>query len=169
LGVRRKDHQFSLPLFIRVKIKLVRDETGKPIFTRLPEEIFFHQIMICGKTGSGKTVATKYLAQYFVEEMQGAVLAINVKDVDFLKMDKPSIANNPDVLSEWAHLNLSPRGIDNCTIYYPATIPIDQSQGVSPEICKKVTLDVHKIDPESLAGLLQGITDAAAQTLPSIF
>jgi Cdc6-like AAA superfamily ATPase len=169
LGSQKKGPPVFIATIHSSQNQLVRDETGKPIFTRLPEEIFFHQIMICGKTGSGKTVATKYLAQYFVEEMQGAVLAINVKDVDFLKMDKPSIANNPDVLSEWAHLNLSPRGIDNCTIYYPATIPIDQSQGVSPEICKKVTLDVHKIDPESLAGLLQGITDAAAQTLPSIF
>ncbi|MGB9589067.1 MAG: ATP-binding protein, partial [Armatimonadota bacterium] len=149
--------------------QLIKDEVGKPIFSRLPEEIFFHQIMVCGKTGSGKTVATKYLAQYFVEQMHGAVLAINVKDVDFLKMDKPSETKNAQVLSEWAHLGISPRGIDNCTIYYPATIPIDPSQGVTSEICKKVTLDVRAIDPDSLAGLLQGITDVAAQSLPSIF
>jgi hypothetical protein len=149
--------------------QLVKDENGKPIFARLPEEMFFHQIMVCGKTGSGKTVATKYLAQYFVEQMHGAVLAINVKDVDFLRMDKPSKAVNPDVLKEWSHLGLSPRGMDNYTIYFPATIPIDPSQGVSPEVCKKITLDVRAIDPESLAGLLEGITDAAAQSLPSIF
>jgi hypothetical protein len=101
--------------------------------------------------------------------MHGAVLAINVKDVDFLRMDKPSVAKNPDVMTEWAHLGLSPRGMENYTIYYPATIPIDPSQGVSPEVCKKITLDVRAIDPESLAGLFEGITDAAAQSLPSIF
>ena len=149
--------------------QLIKDESGRPITARLPEEMFYHQIMVCGKTGSGKTVATKYLAQYFVEQMQGAVLAINVKDVDFLRMDRPSVARNPDVVSEWRHLDLTPRGIENYTIYYPATIPIDPSQGVSPEVCKRITLDVGVIDPESLAGLLEGITDAAAQTLPSIF
>ncbi|MEM0342759.1 MAG: ATP-binding protein [Thermoplasmata archaeon] len=169
LGSREKGPPVFIAAIHSSQNHLIKDDSGKPIFTRLPEEIFFHQIMVCGKTGSGKTVATKYLAQYFVEQMHGAVLAINVKDVDFLKMDKPSVTKNPDVLMEWAHLGISPKGIDNYTIYYPATIPIDSSQGVSPEVCRKVTLDVRSIDPESLAGLLLGITDAAAQSLPSIF
>ncbi len=50
--------------------------------------MFFHQMMVCGKTGSGKTVALKYLAQYFTETVEGAVLAVNVKDVDFLRIDQ---------------------------------------------------------------------------------
>ena len=41
--------------------------TGNYITARLPEDMFFHQMMVCGKTGSGKTVALKYLAQYFTE------------------------------------------------------------------------------------------------------
>ena len=36
-------------------------------------------------TGSGKTVSMKYLAQYFADN-GGAVLAINVKDIDFLQI-----------------------------------------------------------------------------------
>jgi hypothetical protein len=149
--------------------QLIRDESGKPITAKLPIDMFFHQIMICGKTGSGKTVATKYLAQYFTEELEGAVLAINVKDVDFLKMNKPSSTKNKDVLMEWDALGESPRGVENYTIYYPATINIDSSQGVSPDVCTKVTLNVKEIDPEALTGLLQGISDLGAQNFPNIF
>ena len=62
--------------------------------------MFFHQILICGKTGSGKTVASKYLAQFFVEELKkyGAVLAVNVKDIDLLTMDRPSKSVNSSIL-----------------------------------------------------------------------
>ncbi len=149
--------------------QILRDETGVPITAHLPVDMFFHQILICGRTGSGKTVATKYLAQYFVEELEGAVLAINVKDVDFLKMDKPSLTKNADVTSEWAGIGEKPRGMDNFVVYYPATVKIDWSQGVAPEVCQKITLDVKKLEPESLTGLLQGISDVAAQNLPNIF
>ena len=122
--------------------QLLRDGAGNHITATLPDDMFFHQVLICGKTGSGKTVATKYLAQYFTEELEGAVLAINVKDVDFLKMDRPSITTNPDVLSEWEALGESARGMDNFLVYYPANIAIDPSQGVTAELCKKITLDV---------------------------
>lgn len=149
--------------------QILKDENNKLIKVNLPEEMFFHQILICGKTGSGKTVASKYLAQYFVEELEGAVLAINVKDVDFLKMDKSSKTNNSDCLEEWKELGHINHGIDNFSIYYPANTAIEQFRGLNYTLAKKVTLDIKKIDPESLVGLLQGISDSASQNLPSIF
>lgn len=149
--------------------QILVDNNLNYITTRLPEEMFFHQMIICGATGSGKTVAMKYLAQYFVEELKGAVLAVNVKDVDFLKMDKPSRTNNDQVKNEWKALGGKPQGIKNTTIYYPANTSLNFSQGVSREICKKITLRVGEIDPESLIGLLENISDVAAQNLPDIF
>lgn len=149
--------------------QLLTDEKNSLITTRLPTDIFYHQMLICGKTGSGKTVATKYLAQYFIEELGGAVLAINVKDVDFLKMDKSSNTNNPQVIKEWDKLGQKAHGIDNFIVYYPANTIISHTKGVNPDICQKITLNVQEIDPESLTGLLHGITDAAAQNLPNIF
>jgi len=56
----------------------IADEKNHFLTSILPEDMFYHQIQITGKTGSGKTVAIKYLAQYFVEELNGAVLAVNV-------------------------------------------------------------------------------------------
>ena len=151
------------------KNQLLTDDKGKFITTQLPVDMFFHQILICGKTGSGKTVATKYLAQYFVEEYEGAVLAINVKETDFLKMDKPTYTINPDAVKEWEVLDQPAHGIDNFMVYYPANTDISLTSGVNFDICQKITLDVKKIEPEALTGLLQGITDIAAQNLPNIF
>jgi len=149
--------------------QLLIDNEKKPIKAKLPEDMFFHQILVCGKTGSGKTAASKYLAQYFVEKMEGAVLAINVKDVDFLIMDKKSIAKNPLVIKEWKLLGEEPHGIENFTVYFPANIDISTAPGVTPELCQKITMNVKDIEPEALTGLLRGITDAAAQNLPNIF
>jgi hypothetical protein len=148
---------------------LLTDDNGTFITTSLPEEMFFHQMLVCGRTGTGKTVATKYLAQYFVEELEGAVLAINVKDVDFLKMDKKSETLNRTVLTEWEVLEKKPHGIEDFIVYYPANTSISATKGVTNELCKKITLDVRLIEPESLTGLLQGITDVGAQHLPNIF
>ena len=153
------------------KNQLLCDEQGNPMKASLPTEMFYHQILICGKTGSGKTVASKYLAQYFVEELKGygAVLAINVKDVDFLKMDKHSFTLHEAVSKEWKSLGKDPHGINNVTIYYPANIQIDPGQDVNLNICRRITIDVKEIDPDALSGLLLGITDIAAQHLPNIF
>lgn len=149
--------------------QILIDDNMNYVYTRLPEEMFFHQMIICGATGSGKTVAMKYLAQYFVEELEGAVLAVNVKDVDFLKMDKPSKTDSVQVKSEWKSLGGKAKGIDNTTIYYPANTALNFSQGLTKDICKKITLKVKEIDPESLIGLLENVSDIAAQNLPDIF
>lgn len=153
------------------KNQLLCDEQGNPIRAHLPVDMFYHQILICGKTGSGKTVASKYLAQYFVEELKGygAVLAINVKDVDFLKMEKPTIAFNESVKKEWMAIGKTTHGIKNFTVYYPANTTISPRQDVNMEVCRKITLNVRELEPEALSGLLVGITDVAAQHLPNIF
>jgi hypothetical protein len=149
--------------------EVLRDESGRPISARLPKDVFFHQIMICGSTGSGKTVAAKYLAQYFVEVLGGAVLAVNAKDTDLLEMNKPSIAKNLDSVKEWQYLNEEPRGVDNYVVYYPSTIRIEEMPRVDKHVLKRVTLDVKIIEPEALTGLLRGISDVAVQNLPNIF
>jgi len=149
--------------------QLLIDEYGNYITATLPEDLFFYQMLICGKTGSGKTVAAKYLAQYFVEEIGGCVLAINVKDDDLLTMDKPSDTNNLNVLKEWKMLGKEPHGISNYKIYYPANTNISDYVRVNKDLTERITLDVKNIEPESLTGLLQGISDIGSQNLPNIF
>lgn len=148
---------------------VLKDATGHPITASLPKDMFFHQMLICGKTGSGKTVSVKYLAQYFVEECEGAVLAINVKDVDLLRMDKASVTTDPSIKTEWDALSQTAHGIDNFVVYYPANVTMSGTRGVTPEVCRRITLDVKAIDPEALTGLMQNISDAAAMNFPNIF
>ena len=131
--------------------------------------MFFHQMQICGKTGSGKTVAMKYLSQYFVEKMQGAVLAINVKDTDFLRMDQESKAISDRTSREWQAIDEEPHKIRNFTIYYPANTNIRAFKNVNYSVAQKITLDVNSIEPESLTGLLQNISEVGAQNFPDIF
>lgn len=171
LGAEKKGPKVFLATVYAGQNQVLCEDNGNPIMTSLPIDMFFHQMLICGKTGSGKTVATKYLAQYFVEELDGfgAVLAINVKDVDFLKMDKASKTKNNEILKEWDAIGEHSHGIENFTIYYPANTVIESRLGISPNICKKITLDVRNIEPEALIGLLQGITDKGTQSLPNIF
>lgn len=149
--------------------QILRDEVGKLIKANLPEDMFYHQMFICGKTGSGKTVATKYLSQYFVEQMGGAALVINVKERDFLSLDKPSKTSKKGNKEEWESLKQEPHGVTNYTIYYPSTSRIDDSEEVSKEACKKITLNVSEIEPEALTGIIQNISDLGAQYLPDIF
>ncbi len=151
------------------KNQLLRDQNGRLITASLPNDMFFHQVLICGKTGSGKTVAAKYLMQYFAEELGGSVLAINVKDVDLLRMDQPSLTANKKIKEEWRELGKKAKGISNYVVYYPANSKMNSSSGVNLERCYKVTLDVKEINPESLNGLLLHITDMAAMSLPNIF
>lgn len=149
--------------------QLLIDNEKNFITAKLPEDAFFHQMLISGKTGSGKTVAMKYLTQYFVEEMEGAVLTINVKDIDFLQMDMPSKAKNEHIKREWKVLDKNPHGLNNFTIYYPAITNIHAYKGINYHVAKKITLNVDSINPEALTGILQNITDIGAQNFPSIF
>lgn len=149
--------------------QLLTDDEGQYISISLTEDMFYHQILICGKTGSGKTVATKYFAQYFVEELGGCVLAINVKEADFLRMNEASKTMSKSILKEWKTLNSEAHGIENYMIYYPASTTIPRSKKVKLDLCQKITLDVKQIEPESLIGLLEGISDKASQSLPNIF
>ncbi|MFX0133128.1 MAG: ATP-binding protein [Candidatus Hodarchaeota archaeon] len=153
------------------KNSILCDQDGKYITTKLPLDVFFHQMLICGTTGSGKTVAAKYLAQYFVEELPGygAVLAINVKDVDLLKLDQPSVPVKESIIKEWNVLEKKPHGIDNFTIYYPANSSIPLDQNINLDNCERITLNVGDIEPEALSGILQGISDIGGRHLPNIF
>ncbi len=150
--------------------QILKEENGKYITAKLPSDMFFHQMLICGRTGSGKTVATKYLAQYFAEEMEGAVLAVNVKDTDFLHLNKPSVVKNEEIFKEWESIGMEAHGIENFVIYYPANQEINfATTEVDRDYTKRITLNVREIEPESLIGLLHGISDIAAQNLPDIF
>jgi len=149
--------------------QLLLDEQKNILSVNLPEDFFYYQTQICGKTGYGKTVASKYLAQYFVEELNGAVLAINVKDVDFLRMDQESTVQTERIKREWDELGEEPRAINNFKVYYPATTNIEETKGINYKNCIPVTLDVQNIKPESLTGLLQTITGTGAQSFPDIF
>lgn len=157
----------------------INDVDKNPIKLRIPEDVYWHQIQITGKTGSGKTVATKYLAQHFIESKitedninrYGCVLAINVKDVDFLKMDQKTTKDDPETLNEWAALDYKASGVQNYEILYSAHEDINSliSQGVTKEYCTPITLNATKIDPNSLLGIVENLTELASQALPDIF
>jgi len=116
----------------------------------------------------------KYMAQYFVEEFEkkfggGAVLAINVKEEDLLTMDKATRTDKREILKEWSDLGLKPHGIETFKIYFPGNQTPRYSKDVDLSNCEKVTLLTKHIDPESLAGVIQNISDIGAELLPSIF
>lgn len=169
IGIRKDGPQIFVATIHSSQNQILRDDNRKLITARLPKDMYYHQIMISGRTGSGKTVAMKYLAQHFVEKMEGAVLAINVKDIDFLTMNRESTTYNEDSKEEWNNLAEKPHGVENCVVYYPSTLSIESFQGIDYNICKKISLDVKTIEPEALAGLLQGISEAGALNFPNIF
>ena len=151
--------------------RILRDDNKKYITACLPEEFYYHQTMICGKTGSGKTVAMKYLAQYFAEEMNGAVLAINVKGDDFLRMDQPSVPREDSktaIEKEWKSMDRVAHGVKKFTIYHPANSEPKRYNSLSANLTK-ITLNMSEIEPEALTGVLGNITDKAAESLPGIF
>ena len=148
--------------------KVLMDDKNIHLSTLIKDDVFFHQMMITGKTGSGKTVAIKYLLQHFVEKMKGAVIAINVKDIDLLEMEKATNEITNPIKKEWNSIKGEAHGIKNTTIFYPANTDISH-KNINDNICEKITLDVNDIEPESLSGLIQQITDKGAQNLVSIF
>lgn len=162
------------------------DAESKPIQIKLPQEIFWHQIQISGKTGSGKTVATKYLANHFTSnpiptksgsQYNGAVLAINVKDTDFLHLEKESSINHlpnqvkHQIMEEWDALSIAAHGNTNFQILYSAHEKLDSyvKQGVNPDLCLPITLRADELDPNSLLGVVENLTELAQQALPDIF
>ncbi len=157
----------------------INDFNGNPVKIKIPEDVYWHQIQITGKTGSGKTVATKYLAQHFIENKIttdqinkfGCVLAINVKDVDFLNMDKPTTINDNEVKREWNSLDYHAVGVQKYEILHSAHENKSNltSQGVNGKLCRPITLNASKIDPQALLGIVEGLTELASQSLPEIY
>lgn len=149
--------------------KILKDKDQKLLSIKLPVDAFYHQMIITGKTGSGKTAAMKYLSQYFVEELGGSVLAINVKDNDFLRMNIPTSNESTETQKEWQSIGGARHGVENFSVFYPAASAIPKSEANNSAVYRKVTFDIKYLEPEAFTGLLNNITDAAAQNLPSIF
>ena len=143
------------------------DNNKDLVYTHIPSKSYFYQMLVCGKTGSGKTVALKYLAQHFVEEVGGAVLAINVKEQDFLYMNQPSNLQNSSINREWDVIGNKSKVLVNNIIYYPGTNS-EPPHGIDAP-SERICLDVRTIDPDALTGLLLNLTQLGAQSLPDIF
>jgi len=150
----------------------LKDDAGRLIYVQIPFDSLYLQTMICGQTGSGKTVAMKYLIERFLTHEKGAVLAINVKGIDLLTMDQPTIIKNVKLKTqtqeEWDTLGLSIGEPTEYSIYVPASGQ-RHKEGVSREKVSPITLRTRDLEPNSLLGVLQNITDRAAEALPSIF
>lgn len=150
----------------------LKDDSGQLIYVRIPFESLYLQTMICGQTGSGKTVAMKYLIEQFLEHEKGAVLAINVKGIDLLTMDQPTTVKKDrlkkQTQEEWDALGFSPHEIGEFSIYVPASKQ-KHKEGVNREKVRSITLRTRDLEPNSLLGVLQNITDRAAEALPNIF
>jgi DNA helicase HerA-like ATPase len=142
------------------------------IYVRIPFDSLYLQTMICGQTGSGKTVAMKYLIEQFLAHEKGAVLAINVKAIDLLTMDQPTTIKNEKLekqtKEEWNTLGFSTSELGEFSIYIPASRQ-KHKEGVNREKVRSITLKTRDLEPNSLLGVLQNITDRAAEALPNIF
>lgn len=155
--------------------QILKDENGKAIQVRIPDDVFFHQILITGATGSGKTVAMKYLAQYFVENLkdekglQGAVLAVNVKEEDLLYMDKATWNHSDNDKKEWDDLGMEPHGVGSFRVYYPGSKIPNYTSKVDRSKCESITLKVRNLDPDNLSGLIPNLTLRGSEQLPNIF
>ncbi len=165
---------FPATVFARTSQHLL-DNEGKYVQAKIPEDVFFHQILVTGSTGSGKTVAMKYLAQYFIEKLDlegqgpGAVIAVNVKEEDMLTLDQASSTNSSEVIREWSDLGVNPHGVETFRVYYPGAQKTRYSDSVTEIICEQITLKAEHIEPETLAGLIQHISELGAAQLPAIF
>jgi len=150
----------------------LKDDSGRLIYVRIPFDSLYLQTMICGQTGSGKTVAMKYLIEQFLEHEKGAVLAINVKGIDLLTMDQPTTIKKEKLKKqtqeEWDALRFSKDNIGEFSIYVPASKQ-KHKEGVNRDKVRSITLRTRDLEPNSLLGVLQNITDRAAEALPSIF
>ena len=59
--------------FFGVEYNLIQSKSEDFVNIHLDEEMYWHQTVILGKTGSGKTVAIKHLAKHFIDEMQEVI------------------------------------------------------------------------------------------------
>ena len=164
------------PLFLATSFltqnSTLKDDSGHLIYVRIPFDSLYLQTMICGQTGSGKTVAMKYLIEQFLAHEKGAVLAINVKAIDLLTMDQPTTIQRESLKEhteeEWGTLGFSMREPGEFSIYIPASRQ-QHKEGVNREKVRGITLRTRDLEPNSLLGVLQNITDRAAEALPNIF
>jgi len=151
---------------------VLKDDLGRLIHVKIPFDSLYLQTMICGQTGSGKTVAMKHLIEQFLMHEKGAVLAVNVKGTDLLIMDQPTTINNvklwKQTQEEWGNLGFSTAEIGDFMIYVPAGTP-KHKEGVTREKVRSITLRTRDLEPNALLGVLQNITDRAAEALPNIF
>ena len=156
--------------------------SNSPVAIPFPEDFYWYQSQVTGATGSGKTVALKYLATEFAKteftvngkKVKGCVVMINVKDQDFLKMDKPSQGKISDqIKSEWEALDLSPKGHHSfqvwCNGYSDDVKKNLVMTGVTEDLIQPKTLRAMDINPESLLGLVQDLTVQQRISLPDIF
>ena len=172
---------FAATVFGTKNSKLRAD--GELLAFPFPEEFYWHQSQIAGATGSGKTVALKYLALNFsdtkfvnssgAQEAKGAVVVINVKDQDFLKMDYPSEISSPEILEEWQYLSLKPKRHLNfevwCNGYNTKVSSNLIKKGVTQDAIQPVTLRAQSVRAESLVSLVRHLTPLQQQSLPDMF
>jgi len=152
---------------------LIQTDNKGFVNIHLNEEMYWHQTVILGKTGSGKTVAIKHLAEHFVNNMEevGCVIALNVKGADLLHMEKPTNKTTDKIFKEWDAIDLQPKGINNFVIYSPSGSedPRERYKNIGATT-ERITLQTSEIDPEAMLGLLrEQMTDIAARWFPDIF
>lgn len=162
----------GVPVFLATNLfgtaRILKGLNEKLITANIPEDAFYHQMIIAGKTGSGKTTALKYLAQYFIEELDGAVIAVNVKGKDLLYMNRPSKANS-EIKKEWECLEKKEHSVLNFSIYVPYKNPPVDLRNIDEKSIRHITLSVDDIVPEVLTSLMRNLSDIAESTLPDIF
>jgi len=164
------------PLFLATSFltqnSVLKDDSGQLIYVKIPFDSLYLQTMICGQTGSGKTVAMKYLIEQFLAHEKGAVLAINVKAIDLLTMDQSTTIEKESLKEqtqeEWDTLGFSTSEPGEFSIYIPASQQ-QHKEGVTRQRVRLITLRTADLEPNSLLGVLQNITDRAAEALPNIF
>ncbi|MFZ7136868.1 MAG: ATP-binding protein [archaeon] len=150
---------------------VLKDDQGKLLFVKVPFDSLYLQTMVCGQTGSGKTVAIKHLIEEFIKNEKGAVLAINVKGIDLLTMEQPTIITKERLKEkteeEWQALGYSDMNLGEFSIYTPSHQR--HKEGVDPNKVRYITIRTRDLEPNSLLNILQNVTDRAAEALPNIF
>jgi Cdc6-like AAA superfamily ATPase len=166
----------GFPVFLATSFltqnSILKDDNNNLIHANIPFDSLYLQTMISGQTGSGKTVAMKFLIEQFLTHEQGAVLAINVKGIDLLMMDQPTVITNKkleeQIHEEWNTLDYSSTNKPTFSIYVPAHAQ-RHKDGVNREKVSSITLRTRDLEPNALLGILQNVTDRAAEALPDIF